>query len=111
MTRWISTFTLLLVAPVLAIAQQGAQPPTIPAEGPGVQNPGKSTEEAAKSEAGRMLLEEGVPGLRFLLEEAGAPPLTFDQETQVQSVYEAHDANGGASTKASRRTTDPSPPP
>jgi hypothetical protein len=38
-----------------------------------------------------MLLEEGVPGLRTLLEETGVPPLTFDQETQVQSVYEAHD--------------------
>ncbi len=91
MTRWISTFTLLLVVPGLAVAQQGAQPPTIQAGVPGLQTPGSVAEDEAKSEAGRMLLEEGVPGLRSLLEEAGVPPLTFDQETQVQSVYEAHD--------------------
>ena len=78
MTRWISTFTLLLVVPGLAVAQQGTQPPTIQAGAPGLQNPGSVAEDEAKSEAGRMLLEEGVPGLRSLLEEAGVPPLTFD---------------------------------
>ena len=37
-----------------------------------------------------MLLEDGVEGLRATLEAVGAPPLTFDQETQVQLVHEDH---------------------
>ena len=42
-------------------------------------------------EAGRILLADGVEGLRSLLAQADAPALTFDQETQVQAVYEAHE--------------------
>lgn len=42
-------------------------------------------------EIGQALLYEGVPGLASVLQQAGVPPLTFDQETQVQSVWEAHD--------------------
>ena len=42
-------------------------------------------------EAGRILLADGVEGLRALLAQAEAPALTFDQETQVQAVYEAHE--------------------
>ena len=42
-------------------------------------------------EAGRILLEDGVEGLRALLAQAEAPALTFDQETQVQAVYETHE--------------------
>ena len=44
-----------------------------------------------RAEAGRLLLNDGVAGLKDLLEEASVAPLTFDQETQVQSVWEAHD--------------------
>ncbi len=43
-----------------------------------------------RAEAGRRLLDEGVAGLRGILAQAGAPPLTFDQETQVQSVHADH---------------------
>ena len=54
-------------------------------------------------EAARTLLEEGVEGLRAMLDSVDAPPLTFDQETQVQSIYDDHiralesmiEANGG----------------
>ncbi len=42
-------------------------------------------------EAGRILLADGVEGLRSLLVQAEAPALTFDQETQVQAVYETHE--------------------
>ena len=42
-------------------------------------------------EAGRILLADGVEGLRALLAQAEAPALTFDQETQVQAVYDAHE--------------------
>ena len=56
-----------------------------------------------RAETARKLLDEGVEGLQETLNAAGAPPLTFDQETQVQSVYDDHvralesmlDANGG----------------
>ncbi len=94
MTRWISTFTLLLVVPVLAFAHQGpdsTKQTTTQSESDAMQTTESGGAVDALAEAGRMLLEEGVPGLRTLLEEAGVPPLTFDQETQVQSVYEAHD--------------------
>jgi len=43
-----------------------------------------------RAEAARMLLEDGVEGLRATLGSAGAPALTFDQETQVQSVRDDH---------------------
>ena len=43
------------------------------------------------AEIGKALLYEGVTGLASVLEQAGVPPLTFDQETQVQTVWEAHD--------------------
>ena len=36
------------------------------------------------------MLEDGVEGLRTILEAVGAPPLTFDQETQVQLVHDDH---------------------
>ena len=52
---------------------------------------------------GRILLDEGVDGLQDALEVAGVPPLTFNQETQVRTVYDSHvrvlgnllEANGG----------------
>jgi len=56
-----------------------------------------------QDEVGRILLEEGVEGLQDALETAGVPPLTFNQETQVRTVYDSHvrvledllEANGG----------------
>jgi len=56
------------------------------------------------AEAGRTLLEGGVAGLRAHLAAAGVPSLTFDQETQIRTVYDAHvralddllEADGGA---------------
>ena len=45
---------------------------------------------ADRAEAGRLLLEEGIPGLQETLRQAGAPAITFNQETQVRSVYDAH---------------------
>ncbi len=55
-------------------------------------------------EVGRILLEEGVEGLQSALQSAGVPPMTFNQETQVRPVYDAHvrvlddllEANGGS---------------
>ncbi len=46
--------------------------------------------EADRAEAGRVLLEEGIDGLQAALSEAGVPPLTFNQETQVRTVHDAH---------------------
>ena len=43
-----------------------------------------------QAEAGRLLLNEGVEGLRGVLLAAGVPALTFNQETQVRVVYEDH---------------------
>jgi hypothetical protein len=40
--------------------------------------------------AAQMLLEEGIEGLRRELAAANVPSLTFDQETQIRSVYDAH---------------------
>ena len=45
---------------------------------------------ADRAEAGRLLLEEGIPGLQETLRQVGAPAITFNQETQVRSVYDAH---------------------
>ena len=45
---------------------------------------------ADRAEAGRLLLGEGIPGLQETLRQAGAPAMTFNQETQVRSVYDAH---------------------
>jgi hypothetical protein len=50
----------------------------------------QQTSALRRAEAGRLLLEEGVEGLQGTLATAGAAPLTFDQETQVRSVYDAH---------------------
>ena len=55
-------------------------------------------------EVGRILLEEGVEGLQAALQSAGVPPMTFNRETQVRPVYDAHvrvlddllEANGGS---------------
>ena len=41
-------------------------------------------------ELGRILLDEGVLGLQRALEQVGVPPLTFNQETQVRPVHDAH---------------------
>ncbi len=62
------------------------------------------TSALLRAQTARKLLEDGVEGLRRVLATAGAPPLTFDQETQVQSVYDDHvlaldgmlEANGGS---------------
>ena len=43
-----------------------------------------------RTEAGRRLLEDGIEGLQEALGEAGVPPLTFNQETQVRTVYDSH---------------------
>ena len=45
---------------------------------------------ADRAAAGRGLLENGIEGLQNALEEAGVPPLTFNQESQVRSVYDSH---------------------
>jgi hypothetical protein len=39
-----------------------------------------------RAEAGRILLEQGIDGLKVLLERVQAPPLTFDQETQIRNL-------------------------
>lgn len=57
-----------------------------------------------RAQAGRALLENGVEGLRAEMAAEGAPSLTFDQETQIRSVHDAHaqalndllDANSGS---------------
>src|SRR5262245_30176638 len=41
-----------------------------------------------RSQAGRTLLEDGVDGLKALLQAAGAPSLTFDQETQIRNLHD-----------------------
>jgi hypothetical protein len=39
-------------------------------------------------QSGRILLDQGVAGLLQLLEAAGAPSLTFDQETQIRNLHD-----------------------
>lgn len=41
-----------------------------------------------RSQAGRTLLEDGVDGLKALLQAAGAPSLTFDQEAQIRNLHD-----------------------
>ena len=43
-----------------------------------------------RAEAGQMLLAQGVEGLKATLTVADVPALTFDQETQIRSVYDDH---------------------
>lgn len=43
-----------------------------------------------REEAARMLLAEGVDGLRRVFTESNSPALTFDQETQIRSAHEDH---------------------
>jgi len=58
-----------------------------------------------------MLLAEGVEGLRTTLEASDVPSLTFDQETQIQGVYEDHvralnellETNGGNRSAVERQ--------
>ena len=80
-------FPLLVFAGQESGADRPAAPPPISAQTE------LSEEEIAqyRAAAGRLLLNDGVAGLKDILEEAGVAPLTFDQETQVQSVWEAHD--------------------
>ena len=82
-----------LAFPLLVFAGQGSGPdrPSDPPEISDQTNPSEDQIAQVRTEAGRLLLNEGVAGLRVLLEEAGVAPLTFDQETQVRSVWEAHD--------------------
>src|SRR5688500_13734851 len=55
-------------------------------------------------QAGRILLDQGVDGLKQLLEASGAPPLTFDQETQIRNLHELFKRE--ASRLLSERETD-----
>jgi hypothetical protein len=48
----------------------------------------------AQQPAGVELLDRGVDGLRELLSEAGAPPLTFDQEAQIRNLHEQYVRQG-----------------
>ena len=41
-----------------------------------------------RAAAGRMLLEKGIEGLQQLLATVDAPPLTFDQETQIRNLHD-----------------------
>jgi hypothetical protein len=41
-------------------------------------------------EAGRVLLEQGVAGLKQVLEKVGAPALTFDQEAQIRNLHDVY---------------------
>ena len=47
--------------------------------------PHQSIDRAA---AGRILMEQGIEGLKRLLATVDAPPLTLDQETQVRNLHE-----------------------
>jgi hypothetical protein len=57
-----------------------------------------------REEAARMLLAEGVEGLRRAFSDSNSPALTFDQETQIRSAHDGHarvldelvDNNGGS---------------
>ncbi len=72
-------FALLLVFPAVAGSAQTREGQT-----------NEAVSSVRRAEAGRILLEAGVAGLQTTLAGAGAPPMTFDQETQVRSVYDAH---------------------
>ena len=65
-------FALLAVSPTVAAIVQ-----TVP-----IQAQAEADISAARVEAGRILLDDGVAGLQATLAEAGAPPMTFDQETR-----------------------------
>jgi hypothetical protein len=41
-------------------------------------------------EAGRILLDQGVAGLKQVLEKVGAPALTFDQEAQIRNIHDVY---------------------
>src|SRR5687767_3798803 len=54
----------------------------------GSPSPGQTTSLIDRAEAGNILLVEGIDGLKRLLENAGAPALTFDQETQIRNLHD-----------------------
>ena len=93
------------LTPLLLILTLVAVSPTVsrPAQTAPVRDQPQAEIGIERIEAGRILLEDGVAGLQATLAAAGAPPIPFDQETQVRSVYEAHlrvlndmlEANGG----------------
>ena len=45
-------------------------------------------------QAGRTLFDRGVDGLTEILRNAGAPPLTFDQESQIRTLHEVYQRQG-----------------
>jgi hypothetical protein len=93
LTTLLLFLTLFTVTPTVA-GPRAASP---------VQGQAEAEISVGRVEAGRILLENGVAGLQATLANAGAPPITFDQETQVRSVYDEHiralndllEANGG----------------
>jgi hypothetical protein len=56
-------------------------PTNLPAAAPQTKPPGRA-------EAARIILDLGVDGVKQLLERVGAPPLTFDQETQIRNLHD-----------------------
>jgi hypothetical protein len=77
--RSIKVLLILVALVVPAIAQRGE--PASTTEGTGIVD---------RSEAGRLLLAEGVEWLREAYGSANAPALTFDQESQISDVREDH---------------------
>ena len=64
------------------------------------------TSALLRAQTARKLLDDGVDGLRQVLVTAGVPPLTFDQETQVQSVYNDHVLALDGMLEANGRSTE-----
>jgi hypothetical protein len=47
-----------------------------------------------QTEAGAILYEQGVDGLKELLARVGGPPLTFDQEAQIRNLHDVYQREG-----------------
>src|SRR5687768_6000571 len=55
---------------------------------------GQAAQVPDRVEAGRILFDRGVDGLNEMLQVSGAPPLTFDQESQVRTLHEVFQRQG-----------------
>jgi hypothetical protein len=54
----------------------------------------ESNNVSKADERGRVVLASGVDGMKALLGDVGAPPLTFDQEAQIRSLHDRYVRQG-----------------
>lgn len=71
----ITALVLVLAVPTATFSQQAERVPD-------------------RSEAERVLMERGVDGVKALLQSAGGPPLTLDQEVQIRNLHDQYQRQG-----------------